>query len=78
MRRRRSGGRNAGPCPKPHKIAKGEEPQNAREGANHQRWTPPPALAHEEQQEIGEVELFFDGQRPEDSVNAETSVRIRL
>ncbi len=43
-----------------------------------QRRSPTPALPQEEQQKVGEVELLFDGERPENSVDAVAGVRVEI
>ena len=61
-----------------HSIVAEEIPTYPRESTNDQGWSPAPTVTQKEQQKISQVELFLDGQCPENSVDAVTGMGIEV
>ena len=61
----------------PKRVAE-EKPANACQSADYQRRTPAPTRAQEKQKKISQVELFFNCERPEYSVDAVAGLGVEI
>ena len=71
------GNRNSEACHQPQIVAE-KEPAHPRESTDDKGRCPSPTAAQIEQQKISQIELFFDRERPEDSIDAVTGMGIEV